>query len=253
MRVFHSRCSTWLCTKEPGDTTRFRQHGEMCRAKPVPAHGTLMGMGWLVKKEAGTSGDGKDEGRSEREEGVEDVRKMPCRGASAMDNTLIDRYLKRTWVGGGGGRSIHVVSRERFKKEFRYLTRAQREEVQMTQRAEWRWTNNHINARVHSRKCKLFTSSRSLASSLCVECEALLNLKAFTDAIRKPMPLDENLKFTNTQYLHPDLKHLYTKVKGLRAIIEQTVSGILASYVTRLIMYLRMEVLRRASSLQKPS
>ncbi|KAF9784786.1 hypothetical protein BJ322DRAFT_1196341 [Thelephora terrestris] len=222
MRVFHSRCSTWLRTKEPGDTTRFRQHGEMCRAKPVPAHGTLMGMGWLVKKEARTSGDGKDEGRSEREEGVEDVRKMPCRGASAMDNTLIDRYLKRTWVGGGGGRSIHVVSRERFKKEFRYLTRAQREEVQMTQRAEWRWTNDHINARVHSRKCKLFTSSRSLASSLCVECEALLNLKAFTDAIRKPMPLDENLKFTNTQYLHPDLKHLYTKVKGLRAIIEQT-------------------------------
>jgi hypothetical protein len=92
-----------------------------------------------------------------------------------------------------------------------------------------------------------------LASSLCVECKALLDLKAFADAIRKLMPLDENLEFTNTQYLHPDLKHLYMKVKGLRAIIEQTVSGILASYVTQLIMYLRMEVLCHASSLQKPS
>jgi hypothetical protein len=212
-----------------------------------------MGMGWLVKKGSGTSGDGKDEGRDDRKEGVEDLRKMPCRGVSAMDDVSIDRYLKRTWVGGGGARSIHVISRERFKTEFRYLTRAQREEVQMVQRAERRWTNDHVSARVHSRKCKLFTSSHSLASSLCFECRDLLNLKAFTDAIHKPMPSDKNLKFTNMQYLHPDLRRLYKKVKGLRAIIEQTVSDILISYITQSITDFRKEVLRHVSSLPKPS
>jgi hypothetical protein len=146
-----------------------------------------------------------------------------------MDNPLIERYLKRTRAAGGGARSIHVIARERFKEEFKNLTRAQREEVQVTQRAEWRWTNDHINSRVHSRRCEQFTSSRSLALSLCVSCKGLLDLKAFADAIRKPIPSDENLKFTNERYTHPVLMPLYKKAKGLRAIIEGSVSIILIS------------------------
>jgi hypothetical protein len=72
---------------------------------------------------------------------------------------------------------------------------------------------------------KLHTSSRSLASSLCATCRRLLALKAFTDAIRKKMPSDKNLKYTNAQYLNPTLGHLYAKIKGLRAIIEHPVGN----------------------------
>lgn len=224
-RVFHSQCSNWVLVKEPGDTTRFKHHVETCQAKPVPVRGTLTGMGWLTaKKEVGTSSDRKDGGRNARGEGAKDRVNMPCRGVSEMDNPLVGQYLTRAGAGGGGGRSIHVISSERFKKDFKYLTCAQKDEVQATQRAEWRWTNDYASSRVYSRKCMRFTLSHSLALSLCAECEGLLVLKAFSDIIRKPVPSGENLKFINAQFLHPVLGRLYKKAKGLRAIIEESVS-----------------------------
>lgn len=213
-KVLHSRCSTWILVKEPGDTTRFKQHVETCQAKPVPAGGTLMGMGWLKAKE---------NVETKKVRGKDEV-KMPCRGVSDVDNLLVDRYLRRTGAGGGGGRGIHVISRDRFKKEFKYLTRAQKEVVQATQRAEWVWRNNHQSLRVHAINCERFTSSCSIASSLCTKCKQLLSLHAFTVAIQKKVPLDKNLKYINKQYLNPVLAHLYAKVKGLRAIIEHPVS-----------------------------
>jgi hypothetical protein len=139
-RVFHSRCSTWVVVKEPGDTTRFRRHVEARQVRPIPAGGTLMV--WFKVKEASAGGDTK-----ERDEGKVKV-KMPCCGVSDMDNLLVDQYLKQTGAGGGGGRSIHVISAERFKKKFRGLGRTEKEEVQETQRAEWIWRNDHLNIRV---------------------------------------------------------------------------------------------------------
>jgi len=171
-----------------------------------------MGMGWL-KKNVEASAVGKSE------------VKMPCRGVSDMDNPLIDRYLKRTGAGGGGGRSIHVISRERFNEEFKYLTSTQKEVVQVAQRAGWAWRNDHLNLRVYAMNCERFTSSPSLVSSLCTKCKDLLVPKVFVHAIRKKIPLDENLKYTNAQYINPILGHLYAKVKGLRAIIEHEVSS----------------------------
>ena len=221
-KAFHSQCSAWILVKEPGDVTRFKQHVETCRAKPIPAHGTLMGMGWLkAKKDVGVGGDGKDR---ENESGKGEVR-MPCRGVSDVDDQFVDRYLKRTGAGGGGGRSIHVISGERFKKKFRYLTNAQKEEVQVAQRAEWVWRNDHLNLRVYATNCERFTSSSSLALSLCAKCKRLLILNTFTTATHKKTPLDKNLKYTNGKYLNPVLGHLYANVKGLRAIIEHPVSN----------------------------
>ena len=221
-KVLHSRCSTWILVKEPGDTTHFKHHIESCRTKPILAGGTLMGMGWLkVKGDVETSGNEKDEERA----GGKGEAKMPCRGVSNMDDPFVNRYLKRTGAGGGGGRSIHVISRERFEKEFKYLANTQKEEVQVTQMAEWVWRNDHLNLWVCATNCERFTSSRSLASSLCIKCERLLVLHAFTNAIHKKTPLDENLKYTNEKYLNPVLGHLYARVKGLRAIIEHPVSN----------------------------
>ena len=212
-KVFHSLCSTWFLVKEPGDTTRFKQHVKACPAKPTPAGGTLMGMGWLkVKGSIDTSGDRKDEA------------KMPCRGVSDVDNPLVNRYLKRTGAGGGGGRSIHVISRERFKEEFKHLTDAQGEVVKVAQRTEWVWRNDHLHLRVYATNCEKFTWSDSLDLSLCSQCKRLLFHTAFAAAIRKKVPLDENLKYTNGQYLNSVLGRLYAQVKGLRAIIDHPVS-----------------------------
>ena len=221
-KVLHSRCSAWVLVKEPGNTTRFKQHIKTCRVKPIPAGGTLMGMGWLtVKKDVEMSSNGRV-GEMESGEGK---AKMPCRHLSNVDNLFIDRYLKRTGAGGGGGRSIHVISKERFKKEFRYLARAQKEEVQETQKAEWAWKNDHLNLRVYATDCERFTSNDSLALSLCAKCKLLLTLNAFTNATHKKTPLDKNLKYTNREYLNPVLGRLYAKINGLRAIIEHPVSN----------------------------
>jgi hypothetical protein len=100
-------------------------------------------------------------------------------------------------------------------------------EVQETQRAEWIWRKDHLNVRVYATNCERFTLSCSLPPSLCPKCKPLLLLKSFTNAIKKKVPLDKNLKFTNKQYLNPVLVHLYAKVKGLRWIIKHPVSNMI--------------------------
>lgn len=215
-RVRHSPCSTWLLVKEAGDATRFKQHVEGCRVKPIAAGGTLMA--WFKVKEVGASGD--DEKKESKKCGV----KMPCRGVSDMDEVLIDQYLKRTGSAGGGGRSIHIISKERFKKKFQCLTRAKKNVVQEMQRAERVWQNDHLNLRVHATDCKRFTFNHSLSLSLCPKCEELLTLNSFTIAIQKKQPEEKNLKFTNKQYLNSALGQLYVAAKGLRVIIEHPVS-----------------------------
>ena len=96
-------------------------------------------MGWLVvKKEVVTSSDEEGGGRNGEGEGVKDRARMPCRGVSDMDNKLVDHYLKRTGVGGGGGQSVYVISGQWFGKKFKNLTHAQKDEAEATQRAEWR-------------------------------------------------------------------------------------------------------------------
>ena len=222
-KVFHSRCSTWIFVKEPGDTTRFKVHIGTCQAKPIPTDGTLMGMGWLkLGKKAGMSNDSKHRAKGSGKGEV----KMPCRGVSDMDDQLVDHYLNRMGAGGGGGRSIHVILMGRFGGKFRYLTRSQKEVVQEVQRAEWAWRNDYLNLRIYATNCERFTSSHSLALSLCAKCNRLLVLKAFTNVIHRKTSLDENLKYTNAKYLNPVLGCLYRRVKGLWMIIEQPVSNI---------------------------
>ena len=47
-----------------------------------------------------------------------------------------------------------------------------------------------------------------------------LNLKVFTVAIRKKAPPDENAKYVHTKHVNSVLVRLYSKVTGLRSIIE---------------------------------
>lgn len=216
-RVLHTRCTQWVLVKEPGDTTRFKEHIRACLAKPVPVGGTLMGMGWLKVVE-NTKG---------KKENIERKLTMPCRGVAELDNPLIDQYLNRTGAGGGGARSIHLISEERFNTEYKYLTKDQKDEVCTTQRLGWAWRNDHLSLRVYATNCRGFTSSHSLTTSLCPECKSLLDLKVFTVAIRKKIPLDENAKYINTRYINPALVRLYEKFEGLKKIVEQPVSDTL--------------------------
>ena len=152
-KVFHTRCAWWLLVKEPGDTTRFKEHLQACRVKLVPVEGTLFGMGWSRERRT--------------EDKMNNKLSMPCRGATALDNLLIDQYLKRTGAIGGSARSIHTISKERFSADVKYLTRDQKDEVYAAQRVEWAWRNDHLNLRVHATNCEGFTSSHSFATSLC--------------------------------------------------------------------------------------
>lgn len=219
-KVQHTRCAQWIVGKEPGDTTRFKEHLKTCTSKPVPVGGMLIGMGWLKKVDK----DGERKGRVERKPS------MPCHGVTELDNALVDQYLNQTGAGGGGARSIQLISKERFGMEYRNLTKGQKDEVDTVQRGEWAWRNDHLNRWVHATNCDGFTSSHSLTTSLCLKCKSLLDLKAFTVAIRKKTPLDENMKYVNARFVSPALLHLYGKIHGLRYIMEQPVSNIHCHY-----------------------
>ena len=132
--------------------------------------------------------------------------------------------MNRTAAGGGSARSIHLLSKEQFGKEYRNLTKGQKDEVDAVQRAGWTWRNDHLNHRVHATGCDGFMASRSLATSICPKCKSLLYHKVFSVAIHKKIPRDENMKYVNTQFINEVLLGIYAGARGLRNIIEQLVS-----------------------------
>lgn len=76
------------------------------KKKKIVKTPSLFSMGFFkVAKQAGTA-----------------VKKASCPGITEADDSRVTKYLKRTGVLGGGGRSLAVISMERFKKLFSNLT-----------------------------------------------------------------------------------------------------------------------------------
>ncbi|KAJ7039794.1 hypothetical protein C8F04DRAFT_949367, partial [Mycena alexandri] len=146
----------------------------------------------------------------------------PCPGLTAADSAHLPGYLQRTGAPGGGGRSVTVIAKEKFGKLFRRLGSRKKKIVSDTQYHEHRWRNDHSNLRVFSTGCKKEVVSPAPGSRTlpCSACSALLNLKNFKQAIRRPASDDKNYIYVNDKYRNQLLGHLYAKAIGLKEIIE---------------------------------
>ncbi|KAJ6616598.1 hypothetical protein B0H10DRAFT_1915058, partial [Mycena sp. CBHHK59/15] len=147
---------------------------------------------------------------------------QPCPGITVADCPRLPVYLKRTGALGGGGRSVTVIAREKFGKLFRFLKGINQKIVTDTQAHERQWTNDHSNMRVFSAACnKQVSASRNGSRTLpCSGCSSVLGNRQFKQAIRLPVPDDENYLSVNEKYRNQLLGGLYARSIGLKEIIE---------------------------------
>jgi len=203
-RAWHSVCGKFYTMKEPYDFTRFKDHVDECSNKKTTRVGraqTLLGMGWatVVRKEEVVPNADEDDDELEEDK----CPKVPCPGLTEVNDPRIQQYLKRTGATGGGGRSLAIIAKEKFKKMFSKLQKeTSRKKVVDIQMHEWKWRNDHANFRVYATGCEKTVDSREpKPPNPCPACTSVLQSRAFKTAInKKPAEDDKNFKHTNHRF-----------------------------------------------------
>lgn len=218
-KIRHSVCGKWKRVKEPYDATRWKKHLRDCedmKKKKIFKTPSLFSMGFVkVAKNARTMIEPRK------------LPNVPCPGITEADDARVTKYLKRTAALGGGGRSLAVISMERFKKLFSKLEFAKsKKTVVDVQKHEWKWRNDHENLRVFSTSCQKDVPDRSTNAKRpkpCSNCITVLQSRPFKNAIRVPIPSDENYKFVNSRFRNKLLGNIFARTIGVKHIIEEDV------------------------------
>ena len=231
--VRHSKCGKDILVKEPYDVSRFRTHLGECQSGKLGGMPTVkqwaQKFGITMMKSSGHNshdhGYLKDNVKVQSCLSQSQSLSLACPGISSADEPLIPVYLRCTPVGGGGSRSIVVISKELFQKTFRNLTMAKKRIVVDTQAHERKWLNDHQVLRVFASGCEKtgFTKLPDGRVQPCTQCKALLDLRAFKKAIRKPVPSDKHLVHVNHRFRPALLAMIYAKYVGVGEIIETAV------------------------------
>ena len=219
-RVRHSGCGSYFQVKEPLDLTRWRTHPKECKTKaPKKAGGTrtLLGM-WKVTKSTSQAQD-------QILPPTELKQQRPCPGITEADNKRTPQYLYRSNALGGGGRDISIIAKEKFNSLFRNLSKKQKDEVLDWQQQGHKWRNDHKRHRIFSMTCQRLVPDLAPNRPLpCASCNKVLDSKQFKNALRKPVPLSENLIYTNGLNQNKEFGKLYKRYTGLKDILENPVS-----------------------------
>ncbi|KAJ7862472.1 hypothetical protein B0H14DRAFT_2575363 [Mycena olivaceomarginata] len=140
----------------------------------------------------------------------QNVERWPTRGASKAPvlttNTAIPHlptYLQRTGAAGGSGRSLTWIAKQKFGKLFGLLSIKDKKDVTDTQLHEHRWRNDHSN----------------------FEFSAVLALKNFKEAVRRPTPDDKHYIYVNDKYRNQLLGHIYARAIGLKESLKPPIVG----------------------------
>lgn len=239
--VRHFKCAKELKMKEPYNTGNFRKHIEKCQGTPksykLPAGNMKTIDTFFAKASSPTTA------LTASASAVSPSLKSPCPGLREASYPEIEAYLERTGALGGGGPSVSSLAAELFGKKYRNLSDSRKRQVKTAQRHEWLWHNDNVNGAVYSTKCtkqarhdpSSLTAKVTLAEPLdlkqpelkllpCTSCEGLFTLKLFKSVLRKPQPADENYKYINIEYRNDRLASLFGRSKGLREIIEVSVT-----------------------------
>ena len=219
-KIRHSVCGEWKRVKEPYDTTRWKKHLKTCEEEMkkkkirVVKTPSLFSMGFMRVKVA--------------KQTIEPPPiHVPCPGITEVDDGRVTKYLTRTAALGGGGRSLAVISKERFSKLFSKLKLAKsRKTVVDVQMHEWKWRNDHENLRVYSTSCQknvLDCSSNAKRPTPCSSCMTVLQSRSFKNAIRIPIPSDENYKYVNSRFRNKLLGKIFARTIGVKHIFEDEV------------------------------
>ena len=237
--VMHSLCGQLVTMKEPYNTAHFFRHIGTCKGSsktPVPSGAGISR--FLVQKKQTTTL----------------LRSLPCPGLTGSHHEHIPIYLRRSSAPGGGATSRTIAARELYNDcKYVELTKVQKANVRHLQRLQFRWINDHHEERVVSTKCLGMVLMKEDIDKVdpCVECIALLHLGALRNALSRPIPDDENLKYTPKECLGTLLGKLYAAHLGLREIVESPVCTFLPQIRSTLSSPLPCDRMTHASPTQR--
>ena len=202
-QVWHSKCMKWYTMSEPYNTTKFRLHLKMCKARSE--WGNLP-----ITKFFQPNGAGKIDTEAKKVKiTVPSARKQifvggctstptifkphthnkiatqsqPCCGISDTHNPLVSTYISQSVVEGAGSVSLQKATRMVFGEGIKYadLNEDQKADVTTTQThlRSWTITINRELRVVFSTKCAKFVERDRFPKTICGNCETVAESDAF--------------------------------------------------------------------------
>ncbi|KAA1468573.1 hypothetical protein DENSPDRAFT_814932 [Dentipellis sp. KUC8613] len=223
-----SACATWIQMRVLYDLKRWKEHRTSAKCTKQRSKGLITkSLQSFFSPKTTPSTAFTKAGAGSPLQGTVETSKVPCSGLTRDANRLVDKYLRRTAVDGGGAPSRECIAVQLFHRESRLcrwsaLTYAERMKVTRREQQLYKWLNKHSLGAVFSTKCAGQASpSPSIPDyAPCTQCLHLLHLHTFQNALNVPLPLDKNTKFTPKQYRSSALGDLYLRHQGLQELVE---------------------------------
>ena len=148
----------------------------------------------------------------------------PCPGLSRENYAKISKYLRRTTTAGGGAPSRTNITKVLFGMDAVYAFLPDTDKQMVLRREEllFKWRNNRAVGAVFSTRCheEVVLQSVDGRPHPCTECQDLFTLRTFKVNLNRPMPSDNNMKYTPINRRDPDIGEIYLRVKGVRDLVE---------------------------------
>ncbi|KXN82808.1 hypothetical protein AN958_02140 [Leucoagaricus sp. SymC.cos] len=224
-RAYHSRCDKTECT------ALRKEEKRKAITKNIP---TLESLGFTLTKSTLKSTvpsssipallSAPAASQSTQSKDTMNADRVPCAGLSVKHDRRIIILLRRAAGTGGGGRDERKIAEEEYGKMYGDLTKEEKRAVGDLQHASHTWSYDHKRERVYSKSCKLWIHSITRDKpKTCSGCLALLDLKVFKTALRKPEPKPEDLKYVNKKNRNEVVGEMYIKNLGVKEIVENAV------------------------------
>jgi len=146
---------------------------------------------------------------------------LPCPGLTPEYEPNILTYLAQTQTMGGGARPRNTIAEAIYKMKWVSLQERQRDRVLRTEAMEFRWINWKEQGFITSTTCLKESPSAREPAQPCGNCQVLFNIKIFKNALRHPLPKQENLKFIPITYCANIAGEQLAKTVGAYEIIQR--------------------------------
>jgi hypothetical protein len=216
----HSRCGAWILMAAPYDVERFKAHVKSC-SYSTGAGGmkTLENFGVRVLVRA----VGAQPSSSPIPSAPHPPRvALPCLGLTEKEDKRIKQYLMRTSVNSAGGKSIQDVATELFSDQYKNLSQEQKDIVRQKQAQTHIWSVDRMRKSIHAigkNACNgNARQGRDGTLKPCDQCQGLLSLRAFLNAINRRAPEDKNRAYVPHAFQSAEVGKIYSM--GLNSLIN---------------------------------
>ncbi|KAL1715093.1 hypothetical protein EV715DRAFT_171202, partial [Schizophyllum commune] len=155
---------------------------------------------------------------------------LPCTGLSGE---ALEDYFSRPIAGGGGAHSVNYYALDLFQKPYKRLSRNKQAAIRRVKKLAWLWNADTNRKVVYHHDCtnkavspatpapdSKYWPSGAKRNGACDVCCSLWDEPRFRQVVRKPVPDDRNIKYSNKEYVEGHLVRMYSLAKGLKAIVE---------------------------------